>query len=77
MSKLNLVHQITNFFSVNNKKEKANDDITDNKDSNKCISVILSVTTVQKMRNGFTNVLQFDTQVDLSVNTDWMLKINI
>jgi hypothetical protein len=67
------MHQITNFFSVNNKKEKANDDITDNKDSNKCISV----TTVQKMGNGFTNVLQFDTQVDLSVNTDWMLKINI
>ena len=71
------MHQITNFFSVNNKKGKTNDDITDNKDSNKCVSVTLSVTTVQKMGNGFTNVLQFDTQVDLSVNTDWMLKINI
>jgi hypothetical protein len=31
------------------------------------------------MGKGFTNVLQFDTRVDLSVNTDWMpvmFKIN-
>ena len=34
----------------------------------------------KKMGKGFTNVLQFDTRVDLSVNTDWMpvmFKINI
>ena len=44
------MHQITNFFSVNNKKGKTNDDITDNKDSNnnnKCVSVTVSVTTVK------------------------------
>jgi hypothetical protein len=36
------MHQIIDFFSVNNKKEKTNDDITDNEDSNnnnKCVSV--------------------------------------
>jgi hypothetical protein len=81
------MHQITNFFSVNNNKGKTNDNITDNKDSNnnnKCISVTVSVKTVNKtttkMGKGFTNVLQFDTRVDLSVYTDWMpvmLKINI
>ena len=55
------MHQITDFFSVNNKKEKTNDDITDNKDSNnnnKCISVTLSVKTVkkwEKVLQTFTN----------------------
>ena len=42
------MHQITDFFSVSNKKEKTNDEITDNKDSNsnnKCVSVTLSVKT--------------------------------
>jgi hypothetical protein len=42
------MHQITDFFSVSNKKEKTNDEITDNKDSNsnnKCVSVALSVKT--------------------------------
>ena len=46
------MHQITDFFSVNNKKEKTNDDITDNKDSNnnnKCVSVTVSVKTVKKL----------------------------
>jgi hypothetical protein len=36
------MHQITDFFSVNNNEVKTNDDITDNKDSNnnnKCVSV--------------------------------------
>jgi hypothetical protein len=40
----------------------------------------VSVKTVKtKMGKGCTNVLPFDTRVDLSVNTDWipvMLKIN-
>jgi hypothetical protein len=73
------MHQITDFFSVNNKKEKTNDNITDNKDSNnnnKCVSVTLSVKTVKK----WEKVLQFDTRVEISVFTDWMsvmLKINI
>jgi hypothetical protein len=55
------MHQITNFFSVNNKKVKTNDNITDNKDSNnnnKCISVTLSVKTVkkwEKVLQTFTN----------------------
>jgi hypothetical protein len=77
------MHQITDFFSANNKKVKTNDNITDNKDSNdnnKCVSVTVSVKTIKNMGKGFTNVLQFDTRVDLSVNTDWisgMLKINI
>jgi hypothetical protein len=78
------MHQITDFFSVNDKKGKTNDDFTDNKDSNsnnKCVSVTLSVKTVKiKMGKGCTNVLQFDTRVDPSVNIDWipvMLKINI
>jgi hypothetical protein len=45
------MHQIIDFFSVNNKKEKTNDEITDNKDSNnnnKCVSVTLSLKTVPK-----------------------------
>jgi hypothetical protein len=73
------MHQITDFFSVNNKKEKTNDNITDNKDSNnnnKCVSVTLSVKTVKK----WEKVLQFDTRVEISIFTDWMsvmLKINI
>jgi hypothetical protein len=77
------MHQITDFFSANNKKVKTNDNITDNKDSNdnnKCVSVTVSVKTIKNMGKGFTNVLHFDTRVDLSVNTDWisgMLKINI
>jgi hypothetical protein len=41
---------------------------------------LLDVKTVKtKMGKGCTNVLPFDTRVDLSVNTDWMpvmLKIN-
>ena len=77
------MHHITNLFSANNRKGYTNDNITDNKDfsnNNKCVSVTVSVKTVKKMGKGFTNVLQFDTRVDLSVNTDWihvMLKINI
>jgi hypothetical protein len=54
---------IINFFSVNNRKVKTNDNITDNKDSNnnnKCVSVTVSVKTVNKtttkMGKGFTNV---------------------
>ena len=83
MSQSETMHQITDFFSANNKKVKTNDNITDNKDSNdnnKCVSVTVSVKTIKNMGKGFTNVLQFDTRVDLSVNTDWisgMLKINI
>jgi len=51
------LHLITDFFCVNNKKVKTNDEITDNKDSNnnnKCVSVTLSVKTVKKMGKGFT-----------------------
>jgi hypothetical protein len=47
------MHQITDFFSVSNKKEKTNDEITDNKDSNnnnKCVSVTLSVKTKKKWK---------------------------
>ena len=47
------MHQIIDFFSVNNKKEKTNDDITDNEDSNnnnKCVSV--SVCENCKKKNG-------------------------
>jgi hypothetical protein len=54
---------IINFFSVNNRKVKTNDNITDNKDSNNnntCVSVTVSVKTVNKtttkMGKGFTNV---------------------
>jgi hypothetical protein len=54
---------IINFFSVNNRKVKTNDNITDNKDSNnnnKCVSVTVPVKTVNKtttkMGKGFTNV---------------------
>ena len=42
---------IIDFFSVNNKKVKTNENITDNKDSNnnnKCVSVTVSVKTVIK-----------------------------
>ena len=45
------MHQITDFFSVNNKKGKTNDNITENKDSNnnnKFVSVTVSVKTVKK-----------------------------
>jgi hypothetical protein len=45
------MHQIIDFFSVNNKKEKTNDEITDIKDSNnnnKCVSVTVSLKTVPK-----------------------------
>ena len=51
------MHQITDFFSANNRKSYTNDNITDNKDSNnnnKCVSVTLSVKTVKKMGKGFT-----------------------
>ena len=45
------------------------------------IDVLRCLKTVKtKMGKGCTNVLPFDTRVDLSVNTDWMpvmLKINI
>ena len=57
------MHQITDLFSVSNNKVKTNDNITDNKDSNnnnKCVSVTVSVKTVNKtttkMGKGFTNV---------------------
>ena len=65
------------------KKGKSKDDFTDNKDSNnnnRCVSVTSVKTVKTKMGKGCTNVLPFDTRVDLSVNTDWMpvmLKINI
>ena len=48
------MHQITDFFSANNRKGYTNDNITDNKDSNnklnnnKCVSVTVSVKTVKK-----------------------------
>jgi hypothetical protein len=51
------MHQITDFFSANNKKVKTNDNITDNKDSNdnnKCVSVTVSVKTIKNMGKGFT-----------------------
>ena len=47
-------------YSVLAKKGKTNDDITDNKDNNKCVSVTVSVKTVNKtttkMGKGCTNV---------------------
>ena len=45
------MHQITDFFSVNNNKVKTNDDITDNKisnNNNKYVSVTLSVKIKKK-----------------------------
>jgi hypothetical protein len=52
------MHQITDFFSVNNNKVKTNDDITDNKisnNNNKYVSVTLSVKIKKKkMEKGVT-----------------------
>ena len=56
------MHQITDFFSVNN-KVKTNDDITDNKisnNNNKYVSVTLSVKIKKKK---WKKVLQFDTRL--------------
>ena len=47
------VHQITDLFSVNDKKGKTKNDITDNKDSNnnnKWASVTVSVKTEKKKK---------------------------
>ena len=59
--KVKLCPPIIDFFSIYNKKVKTNDNITDNKDSNnhnKCISVTVSVKTVNKKKQKWEKVLK-------------------